>query len=221
MLRLRRSRVTSRTRPATGGGAGLSWPGGHSAPATDPTGGRGQAASVLHAVLLVGHGDLDRLTAQPHLSSHRAQGVLLLSLGAKPHEPVALAEAGLVQDDLQQSVSQADLLVFSLSLLHLCTSDCSVSRCEVSVEGEVINLRGEVAHPDGGVDLSRGQPSGVVIELKSYWWIGVWNDLQQHFPIRICTRSDLLSVRVTFPPILCMAMMAVWSESKLINPYPE
>ena len=104
MLRLRRSRVTSRARPATGGGAGLSWPGGHSAPATDPTGRRRQTATVLHSVLLVGHGDLDRLAAQPHLSGHRAQGVLLLGLGAKPHEPVALAEAGLVQDDLQQSV---------------------------------------------------------------------------------------------------------------------
>ena len=119
MLRLRRSRVTSRTRPATGGGAGLGGPGRHSAPATDPTWGRGQAASVLHAVLLVGHGDLDRLAAQSHLSSHRAQGVLLLGLGAGPHEPVALAEAGLVQDDLQQSVSQAGWLA-GWVLVSLC-----------------------------------------------------------------------------------------------------
>ena len=104
MLRLRRSRVASRSRPATGGSAGLSWPGRHSAPATDTTGGRRQTASVLYTVLLVGHGDLDGLTAQPHLPCHRAQGVLLLGLGAEPHEPVALAEAGLVQDDLQQSV---------------------------------------------------------------------------------------------------------------------
>lgn len=161
MLRLRRSRVTRGAGPATGGGAGLGGPGRHSTPARDPTGRRRQTATVLHPVLLVGHRDLDRLAAQPHLSSHRAQGVLLLGLGPEPHEPVALAEAGLVQDDLR-------------------TSDCSISRCEISVEGEVINLRGEVSHPDGGVDLSRGQPSGVVIELESYWWIGVWNDLSTH-----------------------------------------
>ena len=67
-------------------------------------------------------------------------------------------------------------------MLHLCTPDCSVSGGEVSVEGEVVHLRGKVAHPDGSVNLSWGQPGGVVVELESYWWIGVWNDLQREFP---------------------------------------
>ena len=105
MLCRRRSsrRVTAWTWPAAGGSAGLSRPGGHSAPAAHTAGWRGQTAAVLHAVLLVGHGDLDGLAAQPHFPGHGAQGVLLLGLGAEPHEPVALTEAGLVQDDLQQS----------------------------------------------------------------------------------------------------------------------
>ena len=183
MLRLRRSlRVASRSRPATGGSARLGRPGGDSAPAGDTPGGRGQAAAVLHPVLLVGHRDLDGLAAQAHLPGHRAQGVLLLGLGAEPHEPVALAEAGLVQDDLQQSQIGWGSVTGGESLLHLCTPDCSVSGGEVSVEGEVVHLRGKVAHPDGSVNLSWGQPGGVVVELESYWWIGVWNDLQREFP---------------------------------------
>ena len=136
MLCRRRSsrRVTAWTWPAAGGSAGLSRPGGHSAPAAHPAGWRGQTAAVLHAVLLVGHGDLDGLAAQPHLPGHGAQGVLLLGLRPEPHEAVALAEAGLVQNDLS-------------------TSHCPVSGGEVSVQSEVVHLGGEVPHPDGGVDL--------------------------------------------------------------------
>ena len=136
MLCCRRSsrRVTARTWPAAGGSTGLSWPGRHSSPAAHTAGRRGQTAAVLHAVLLVGHGDLDGLAAQPHLPGHGAQGVLLLGLRPKPHEAVALAEAGLVQNDLS-------------------TSHCPVSGGEVSVQSEVVHLGREVPHPDGGVDL--------------------------------------------------------------------
>ena len=127
--RLRSSRVAARAWPATGGSAGLGRPGRHSSPAADAAGGRREAAATLHAVLLVGHGDLDGLAAQPHLPRHGAQGVLLLSLGSKPHEAVALAESGLVQNDLR-------------------TSDRPVSGGEVSVQGEVVHLGSQVSHPD-------------------------------------------------------------------------
>ena len=56
-----------------------------------------------------------------------------------------------------------------------------------------------------------------MVELESNWRVGVGNDLQR----TLNHRHAGWSVPFTFPPILCMAMMAVWSESKLINPYPR
>ena len=56
-----------------------------------------------------------------------------------------------------------------------------------------------------------------MVQLESDGWVGVRNDLKRLHVVQYYIGEDVGS----FPPILCMAMMAVWSESKLINPYPE
>ena len=89
------------TRPSTGSGAGLGGPGGHASPAWHASHGRRHTSSVL-SVLLVGHGHLDGFAAQAHLSSHAAQGVLLLLLIAKSNKSISFAESGLIKHNLNK-----------------------------------------------------------------------------------------------------------------------
>ena len=67
--------------------------------------------------------------------------------------------------------------------------------------------------------LSRSETGRVVIKLESHRRVRVGDDLKQTTVIKMLIFDDGVTT-LTLPPILCMAMMAVWSESKLMKPYP-
>lgn len=67
--------------------------------------------------------------------------------------------------------------------------------------------------------LSRSEAGRVVIKLESHRRVRVGDDLKQTTVIKMFIFGDGVTT-LTLPPILCMAMMAVWSESKLMKPYP-
>ena len=86
------------TWPSTRAWAWLCGPGRHPSPAAHASWWRHTA--ILSSILLVGHGHLDGLAAQPHLSGHTAKSMLLLLLTAKSHKSISFAESWLIQHNL-------------------------------------------------------------------------------------------------------------------------
>ena len=77
--------------------------------------------------------------------------MLLLLLIPESDKAISLAEAGLVKDNLKRkSLSRFGLLKI---MSYLCASDSAISLGEISVQLEIVHLRGKVANPDGCINL--------------------------------------------------------------------
>ena len=125
------------------------------------------------------------------LTGHIRKSVLLLGFHTKTDEAVSFAETIFVQNNLG-------------------ASDVLVARREELVEGKVVDLWGEITHPNGGVGLSWGKARRVVVQLEPHRRIAVWDNFTTETVHHIY--GLLVGVKID-------EAIACWLASKLVRHY--